>query len=61
VTIMVDDPQYLALPYIKTYQYKKQPTPPAGPDAVRRALTGRLGVGPLQAALGRLSRPLRLA
>jgi hypothetical protein len=25
VTIMVDDPQYLALPYIKTYQYKKQP------------------------------------
>ena len=24
VTIMVDDPQYLALPYIKTYQYKKQ-------------------------------------
>ena len=25
VTIMVDDPQYLQLPYIKTYQYKKQP------------------------------------
>ena len=25
VTTMVDDPQYLALPYIKTYQYKKQP------------------------------------
>ena len=24
VTIMVDDPQYLALPYIKTYEYKKQ-------------------------------------
>jgi hypothetical protein len=24
VTIMVDDPQYLALPYIKTYQYKKE-------------------------------------
>jgi hypothetical protein len=24
VTIIVDDPQYLALPYIKTYQYKKQ-------------------------------------
>jgi hypothetical protein len=24
VTTMVDDPQYLALPYIKTYQYKKQ-------------------------------------
>jgi hypothetical protein len=22
---MVDDPQYLALPYIKTYEYKKQP------------------------------------
>jgi len=25
VTIVVDDPQYLQLPYIKTYQYKKQP------------------------------------
>ena len=25
VTTMVDDPQYLALPYIKTYEYKKQP------------------------------------
>jgi hypothetical protein len=25
VTTMVDDPQYLAQPYIKTYQYKKQP------------------------------------
>jgi len=25
VTSMVDDPQYLALPYVKTYQYKKQP------------------------------------
>ena len=25
VTIFVDDPQYLQLPYIKTYQYKKQP------------------------------------
>jgi hypothetical protein len=25
VTTMVDDPTYLALPYIKTYQYKKQP------------------------------------
>jgi len=24
VTTMVDDPQYLALPYIKTYEYKKQ-------------------------------------
>ena len=24
VTTMVDDPQYLALPYVKTYQYKKQ-------------------------------------
>ena len=24
VTIMVDDPQYLALPYIKTYEYKKE-------------------------------------
>ena len=24
VTTMVDDPQYLALPYIKTYQYKKE-------------------------------------
>ena len=24
VTIMVDDPQYLQLPYIKTYQYKKE-------------------------------------
>jgi hypothetical protein len=24
VTMMVDDPQYLAQPYIKTYQYKKQ-------------------------------------
>jgi hypothetical protein len=24
VTTMVDDPQYLAQPYIKTYQYKKQ-------------------------------------
>jgi hypothetical protein len=24
VTIVVDDPQYLQLPYIKTYQYKKQ-------------------------------------
>jgi hypothetical protein len=25
VTIFVDDPQYLQLPYIKTYEYKKQP------------------------------------
>jgi hypothetical protein len=25
VTTMVDDPQYLVQPYIKTYQYKKQP------------------------------------
>ena len=25
VTIFVDDPQYLLIPYIKTYQYKKQP------------------------------------
>ena len=25
VTTMVDDPTYLALPYIKTYEYKKQP------------------------------------
>jgi len=25
VTVIVDDPQYLALPYIKTYEYKKQP------------------------------------
>ena len=24
VTTMVDDPQYLALPYVKTYQYKKE-------------------------------------
>jgi hypothetical protein len=24
VTMMVDDPQYLAQPYVKTYQYKKQ-------------------------------------
>jgi hypothetical protein len=23
-TTMVDDPQYLAQPYVKTYQYKKQ-------------------------------------
>ena len=37
VTIMVDDPQYLQLPYIKTYQYKKEsnasgwnPTPCVG-------------------------------
>jgi len=26
VTTMVDDPQYLAQPYIKTYEFKKQPT-----------------------------------
>lgn len=25
VTTMVDDPQYLAQPYVKTYQFKKQP------------------------------------
>lgn len=25
VTTMVDDPQYLVQPYVKTYQYKKQP------------------------------------
>ena len=42
VTIMVDDPQYLALPYIKTYQYKKQPDATgwarrrASPDSRRR-------------------------
>jgi hypothetical protein len=26
VTTMVDDPQYLAQPYIKTYEFRKQPT-----------------------------------
>ena len=40
MTTMVDDPQYLALPYIKTYQYKKQRRRHRmGADAVRRALS----------------------
>ena len=39
VTTMVDDPQYLALPYVKTYQYKKQADATGlESDAVRRAL-----------------------
>ena len=39
VTTMVDDPQYLALPYVKTYQYKKAARRVRmEPHAVRRAL-----------------------
>ena len=41
VTTMVDDPQYLALPYIKTYQYRKQPDAAGwAPTSVRRRDSG---------------------